>query len=81
MDSGMLSNKSEGVTIVELADSGVSILVLDSVSSAHEGLYSCVAIFTDGTMLNSSQAALNITLSSRKFIKPISYINACLIVC
>ena len=56
---GTLSNDSEsGVTIIQPADPGTSILVLDSVGNEHEGLYSCVAVFSDGTMITSSQASL-----------------------
>ena len=56
---GILSNDSEsGVTIIQPADPGTSILVLDSVGNEHEGLYSCVAVFSDGTMITSSQASL-----------------------
>ena len=79
MDSEMISNDSGGVTIIDLACSGVSILVLDSASNAHEGLYSCVAIFTDGTMLNSSQAALNV--SKCKLTKSYIFMSHILQVC
>ena len=64
-ESGILSNNSDGVTIVHFPDAGVSILVLDSVNNSHEGLYSCAAIFTDGTMLNSSQASLVFNLQCK----------------
>ena len=58
--SGILSNNDTqfGVTIIQPADPGTSILVLDSVGNEHEGLYSCVAVFSDGTMITSSQASL-----------------------
>ena len=58
LTSGMLTNSSDGVTIVEPADSGTSILILDSVGAEHEGFYSCVALLSDGTMLTSDQASL-----------------------
>ena len=56
---GILSNDSElGVAIIQPADPGTSILFLNSVGSGHEGLYSCVTVFSDGTMITSSQASL-----------------------
>ena len=58
LSPGEITNVTDGVTIVEAADSGTSILVLNSVSNEYEGLYSCVAVFSDGTNLTSSQAAL-----------------------
>lgn len=58
LSSGELTNVTEGVTIVEAADSGTSILVLNSVSNEYEGLYSCVVVLSDGTNLTSSQATL-----------------------
>ena len=56
--SGMLSNDTEDVTIHQPSDPGTSILILDSVGNEHEGLYSCVAVFSDGTTITSSAAAL-----------------------
>lgn len=58
LTSGVLTNSSVGVIIIEPADSSTSILILDSVSNGHEGLYSCVALLSDGTMLTSVQASL-----------------------
>ena len=58
LSPGELTNDTEGVTFVEAVDSGTSILILNSVDNEHEGLYSCVAVFSDGTNLTSSQAAL-----------------------
>ena len=58
LSSGMLSNDMEDVTIHQPSDPGTSILILDSVGNEHEGLYSCVAVFSDGTTITSSAAAL-----------------------
>ena len=58
LSSGELTSDVEGVTIVQSTDSGTSILVLNSVGNGDEGLYSCVAVFPNGTRLNSSQAGL-----------------------
>ena len=55
--SGMLSNDMEGVTIHQPADSGTSILILDSISNDFEGFYSCVAVFPNKN-ISSSAAAL-----------------------
>ena len=58
LSSGELTDDGDRVTIMEVADSGTSILVLNSVGNEDEGLYSCVAVFPNGTRLTSSQAAL-----------------------
>ena len=62
VESGFLTSGVIGVanvTIVGgLADPGTSILVLDRVGNDREGLYSCVATFSDGRMINSSSGAL-----------------------
>ena len=59
VESGFLTNGVANVTIVGgLADSGTSILVLDGVGNEQEGFYSCVAILSDGRMINSSSGAL-----------------------
>ena len=63
--TGVITNDIEGVTIVQPADSGTSILVLNSVSNGDEGLFSCVAIFPNETRLTSSQAAL---IYNRKYL-------------
>lgn len=55
--SGMLSNDMDNVTIHQPADSGTSILILDSVGNDYEGLYSCVAVFPE-EMRTSSEATL-----------------------
>ena len=58
LTSGLLTNISEGVTIEQPSGSGTSVLVLESVDNGHEGFYSCSALFSDGTTLNSSEASL-----------------------
>ena len=59
VESRFLTNGVANVTIVGgLADPGTSILVLDGVGNDQEGLYSCVATFSDGRMINSSSGAL-----------------------
>ena len=56
--SEMLSNDMDGVTIHRPADSGTSILILESVNNDFEGLYSCIPVFPNDTMRRSSEAAL-----------------------
>lgn len=65
LQPGILSNTTEGVTIHQPVDSGASILILESVNNDFEGLYSCVAVFSNETMITSSEAAL---IFDRKYI-------------
>lgn len=56
ISSGILSNDMDGITIYQLANSSTSILILESVSNDFEGLYFCVAVFPNDTMINSEAA-------------------------
>ena len=67
--SGLLTNSSGSVTIVRPSGSGTSILVLEEVGNNHEGFYSCVAVFSDGTIRKSAQASLTY---NRKFLRSLS---------